>query len=95
VTEVGVYLDDGTLFAIWSNQDQPLGFKAENGDFITALDLVLTRVDGNSVTVQTTGPSLAPLVAGPLAANAAAAITAQNIALKNQFEILQIKEIAQ
>lgn len=85
VTEAGFYLDDGTLFAIWSNQDQPLGFKAVDGDFIAALDLVLTRVDGNNVTVQTTGPSLAPLIAGPLAKLGTSIVLAHHNILKEKL----------
>ncbi len=55
VREVGFYLSDGTLLAIWSDQQHPLAFKANGVDLLLAFDLVLSALPDNSVTVDGSG----------------------------------------
>ena len=51
VREVGFYLADGTLLAIWSNANQALAYKSAGVDLLLAFDLVLSALPANSVTV--------------------------------------------
>jgi hypothetical protein len=61
VREVGFYLDDGTLLAIWSNPDHPIAFKAAGVDLLIAFDLALGALPKNSINVIGTGTvSLTP-----------------------------------
>ena len=57
VYELGFYLEDGTLFAIWSDPDQPLAYKSPGIDLLLAFDLLLTALGENadSVTIDGTG----------------------------------------
>ncbi len=85
VSEAGVFLDDGTLFAIWSDPAKILGQKVAGGTFTPAFDLVFDRVDAGSITITTSGPPLNLFLAGPLAQSSAAAITAMNLVLQLKF----------
>lgn len=51
VREVGFFLDDGTLFAVWSDPAAPLAFKSSLLDLVLSLDLSLTAVPPGSVTI--------------------------------------------
>ena len=55
VREIGFFFDDGTLFAIWSNPDQALAFKAAGVDLLLAFDLVLSALPEDSITVEGNG----------------------------------------
>ena len=56
VREVGFVLSDGTLFAVWSDEDTPLLYKTADGEVVIALTLKLTGVPENSVNVVVSGP---------------------------------------
>lgn len=60
VREIGIYLEEGTLFALWSDPDNPLAYKAQNVDLVLTLDLVLTALPSDNITIITQG-SAAPL----------------------------------
>ncbi len=51
VREVGFYLADGILLAIWSAAEQALAYKSAGVDLLLAFDLVLTALPADSVTV--------------------------------------------
>lgn len=53
--EVGFYLEDGTLFAVWSHPSNVLFHKTELGRIVQAFDLVLEAVPAQSITVNTSG----------------------------------------
>ncbi len=55
IRELGFYLDDGTLLAVWSDPDQPLAYKAAGVDVLLAFDLVLSALPDDSVEVVGTG----------------------------------------
>jgi hypothetical protein len=55
VREIGFYLDDGTLLAIWSHPSQPLAYKAAGVDLLLAFDLALSALPADSVKVIGTG----------------------------------------
>ena len=51
VRELGFYLADGTLLAIWSHATQALAYKTATVDLLLALDLSLSTLPANSVNV--------------------------------------------
>lgn len=53
--EVGFYLEDGTLFAVWSHPSNVLFHKTELARVVQAFDLVLEAVPADAVTVNQAG----------------------------------------
>ncbi|MGE8050609.1 phage tail protein [Pseudomonas monteilii] len=72
VREVGIYLADGTLFAVWSSPDTPLTYKAAGTELLMAYDLSLEALPADSVTIVSTATGLNLTLAAPLAAQASA-----------------------
>lgn len=72
VRELGIYLADGTLFAVWSAPDTPLTYKAAGTELLMAYDLSLEALPADSVTIVSTAAGLNLTLAAPLAAQAAA-----------------------
>ena len=62
VKELGFYLDDGSengiLFAVWSDPDRTLAWKSKSVPLIISLELVLSALPADSVTVE---PGSTPL----------------------------------
>jgi len=75
VKEVGFYLADGTLFAVWSDPAQTLAYKAANVDLLLAFDLSIAAIPAGSITVQGTGQNLSLYYADELAHMAIAHLT--------------------
>lgn len=55
VREVGFFLADGTLFAVWSSDVGPLAYKTAGFNLIVAFDLDLAALPADSITVSVTG----------------------------------------
>jgi hypothetical protein len=55
VREIGLFLDDGTLLAIWSDAEQALAWKSADVDLLLAFDLLLTALPADSVIIDGTG----------------------------------------
>lgn len=51
VYEIGFFLDDGTMLAVWSDTN-PLAYKSAGVDLLLAFDLVLSALPAASVTVE-------------------------------------------
>lgn len=66
VQEVGVFLSDGTLFAVWSSPSFPLTYRAGLADLDLALDLYLEQVPVEALTLVVQEPDV-PETAGVLA----------------------------
>lgn len=77
VREIGIYLADGTLFAVWSSPDTPLTYKAAGTEILMAYDLSLEALPADSVTIVSTAAGLNLTLAGPLVAMSAALIASQ------------------
>ena len=61
VREVGFILDDGTLLAIWSDEEHPLAWKAAHTDLLLGYDLALTDLPTDNVVIEATNElNLAP-----------------------------------
>lgn len=54
IYEIGIYLTDGTLFALWSDAQTPLAYKAKNVDMVLTLDLMLSALPSEQITFITT-----------------------------------------
>jgi|GEM_PF-3477124 len=94
-SEFGVYDEDGVLFGIYSHPVNIITTRTHSAGLAFTVDFEVSDVPFDSISVEAAGPIISPLIAGPLAANATAAITALHLSLKNQLEILKIKETAQ
>ena len=58
VRELGFYLGDNTLFAVWSDANRALAWKSDTVPLVVGLELVLATLPAESVTVQ---PGAVPL----------------------------------
>jgi len=54
INEIGFFLDDGTLLAIWADPEKPIAWKSRAVDVYPAFDLVLETLPPDSVTVAVT-----------------------------------------
>lgn len=77
VREVGFFLSDGTLLAVWSHATEALTYKSANTELLLAYDLSLEALPANSVTINSTSAGLNLTLAEPLAAQATAMIAEQ------------------
>ncbi|MBV4492238.1 phage tail-collar fiber domain-containing protein [Pseudomonas oryzicola] len=77
VREIGIFLTDGTLLAVWSHLTEALAYKAANIDLLLAYDLSLAALPADSVTIISTAAGLNLTLAEPLAAMATALIAEQ------------------
>ena len=68
VRELGFYLEDGTLFAVWSHATRALAWKSASVPLIVGLELVLATLPAESVTVQSSGVPLQLIMTRELAA---------------------------
>ncbi|WP_281545903.1 phage tail protein [Grimontia sp. SpTr1] len=74
VREVGFYLDDGTLLAVYSASEGALAYKSPTIDLVLAFDLSLNGIPADSINVVDTGADLNILFAPELARLATASI---------------------
>ncbi|ULL06029.1 phage tail protein [Pseudomonas putida] len=84
VRELGFFLADGTLLAVWSHPTTPLTYKAKNSDLLLAYDVSLAALPEDSVTIVSGEAGLSLSLAEPLAALAAAQISEQLRNLQHQ-----------
>lgn len=68
VREVGFFLSDGTLLAVWSDPKRALAYKSADAELLLAYDLSLTALPPGSVTIQSSGAGLNLTMAAELAA---------------------------
>lgn len=54
-TEVGFFLADGTLFAVWSHPSNVLFYKTSLGKVLQAFDLVLESTPSANITINASG----------------------------------------
>lgn len=56
INEVGFYLDNGTLFALWSDPANPLAYKTELSDVELGFDLFLDAIPTSALDITVTNP---------------------------------------
>lgn len=88
VREVGFYLDDGTLFAVYSEPDKALAYKSPEVDLLLAFDLALAGVPAGSVNIIDQGVDLNILIAPELTKMATAQISNMYRHVKQTFALL-------
>ena len=96
--ELGFYLEDGALFAIWSDPDYVLAWKSANVPLIIGLELLLSALPANSVTVTPGDTPLQLVMSQEIAALSTAIIRLQKDQLKQQLQsnsLLQTLEAQQ
>lgn len=75
VREVGFYLSDGTLLAVWSDPAKVLAYKSAEAELLLAYDLSLSALPSGSVTIESSGAGLNLTLAEELAALATGQIS--------------------
>lgn len=80
INEVGFFLSDGTLFALWSDPVYPLAYKTALSDVEMSFDLLLEAVPTSALSIVVQNPDV-PDYAGVIAALLAgqATLTTQSI----------------
>ncbi|WP_462402180.1 phage tail-collar fiber domain-containing protein [Pseudomonas sp. Marseille-QA0332] len=87
VREVGIFLSDGTLFAVWSSTGDPLTYKAAGTELLMAYDLSLEALPADSVTIVSTAAGLNLTLAQPLVAQASALIAEMMRGVQQQDQL--------
>ena len=77
VRELGFYLSDGTLFAVWSDSQRAIAWKSKAAPLVVALELALSALPANSVNVVAGGGNLELLLTNEMAAVATALANVQ------------------
>ncbi len=88
VREVGFVLEDGTLFALWSDPDTPLAYKTAGVPLAIAYYLALQGVPPDSVSVTVSGPTVNLTVDAPIIASATSIIALQRRLVETEVERL-------
>lgn len=92
IKEVGFFLADGTLLAIWSSTD-PLAYKSADMPLLLGFDLKLAALPAESVTVISTGADLSlAAYADKFINNAACTILTQAGVIKNSHWNMKLSE---
>ena len=84
VREVGFVLEDGTLFALWSDEQTPLAYKTAGVPLAIAYYLALQGVPPDSVNVTVSGPTVNLTVDGPIITMATSIIALQRRVLQTE-----------
>ena len=90
VRELGFYLADGTLFAVWSDPTTTLAWKSDLVPLITGLELVLTALPTDAITVQSSGAPLQLIMTREMTAIATSLANVQLEQLRQADRIKQI-----
>lgn len=88
VHEIGVFADDGTLFAVWSEVNAPLAYKTNGVPLIVALTLAVSEIPPDAITVVAGGASVNITVAGPFATLAAEIVRLQRYNVQTQIDLI-------
>lgn len=94
VREIGIFLKDGTLLAVWSHLTEALAYKAANIDLLLAYDLSLAALPADSVTITSTAAGLNLTLAEPLAALSTALIAEQVRGMEKGDRLTSLERLA-
>lgn len=89
VKEVGFFLEDGTLFAVYSDPSKVLAYKSPDVDLILAFDLAVTGVPSGAITIVDQGLDLNILIAPELAKMGTAQINSNYRFLKLKLDTME------
>lgn len=89
VREVGFFLEDGTLFAVYSDASKVLAYKSPDVALILAFDLAITGVPSGAITIVDQGLDINILFAPELAKMGAAQINSNYRFLKLKFQLME------
>ena len=84
INEIGFYLSDGTLFALWSDPTYPLAYKTTLADVELGFDLLLDAIPTSALAITVLDPDI-PDTAGVLALLLATATRAFMGSVKRDF----------
>lgn len=83
VHEVGVFTSDGTLFAVWSEENNPLAYKTSGVPIAIGLTLAMQEVPPDSINILVGAPNINITVIGPMAFLAASLLRLTIANIKN------------
>lgn len=86
VNEIGFFLNDGTMLAVWAAADKALSYKTQGVPLAVAYNLALSGIPPGSVTLNVSGPSVVLSVIGPMALLSAEIIRAHRLAMTAELE---------
>ena len=89
IHELGIFLEDGTLLAIWSKPDTPLAYKTALTNLAVAFDLYISDVPADSLNVTVSGPGVNILFAREAVSFADAIMSLQLESVKTKRSIWQ------
>ena len=90
VREIGFYLADGTLLAVWSDASRSMAWKSASVPLIVGLELVLATLPAESVTIQSSDQPLQLILTKELAAIGSAIANLQLEQLRQADEIKKL-----
>lgn len=88
VKEVGFFLDDGTLFAVYSDPEKVLAYKSPDVDLILAFDLAISGVPTDAITIVDQGLDLNILLAPELTKMGIAQVNSNHRYLDLKFDAI-------
>ena len=91
VDEVGFFLEDGTLLAVYSHPDKRIGFKNNTSEFIFAFDLRIATLPEGAVTIEETQQEMSLHMAKDFAKMAAAQINMMTRQIKIHSRVLELE----
>lgn len=90
VREFGFFLEDGTLFAVWSAPDMPIAYKSAAAPLIMGFEISLVALPEGSVTFESSGPPLELLNTAPMIEAARAIIQMQLIQMRHHAQLASL-----
>lgn len=87
VGEVGIFDENGVLFALWSEPKNPIAYKAPGVAFVLAMTLAVSEIPPNALTIVAGGPSVNLVLGGPLTDFALAITQLQGRALTQDVRV--------
>ncbi len=88
INEIGFFLDDGTLFAIWSDPAGGIGEKKAGVPYVFAQTVVIDQVNLDNLEFIAGGPTVNIILAGPIAQMSAEIIRLQRRAVESENQRL-------
>lgn len=84
IKEVGIFDENGKLFAVWSEVNAPLAYKSNGVPVIIAMTLALSEIPPNSIELIVGGPNVNITIASPFALLSAELLRLQRRAVESE-----------
>lgn len=88
INEIGVFDEDGVLFAVWSEVATPLAYKSAGVPLVVALTLAVAEIPSDRIEIVVGSPSVNITIAAPFADLAAQVVRLQRRVTQSECEKL-------